>query len=756
MLSALDPAHLLALFPALPAWLDSIYYFILVVIGFSAIIFVHELGHFLAAKWAGVRVDRFAVGFGPRLFGYRPGEGLTFGNRPDYTADELVERRYGETDYCFKALPIGGYVKMMGQDDIIIDEKTNEMRISDDPRAFPNRPVSKRMVVVSAGVVFNLLFAAFLLMIVFMLGVEMRAPVIGEVSPDSPAYGLLKTGDRVLSINGDEIDSWDDIAEHAAVASDALHMKIVRDGKELPEPVVVEPRYDPRLKFRVIDVGIPKTTRRTAAARAYGDHPAVQKGDVITHVDGAPVSDFSEIAERFMLSKGRPLTVTVQRPEPNNPEKTTVVECLHRAELLLLPTNVSDPRGSGHLLGLEPRCVVERVMPGEPAALAENLDGGPAGLMAGDVVLQAGGTPKPTFQELLDEIARSEGNTMDFVVQRGDQPVRMRATPRRDTGEKKWLVGTVFLPEVNSAVIADVVPESASTVLHLPRGAQIVAVQGQPIRDWFDLCEAFFANAGKKVTLRFRSGADEIDAKMQIPGSVVSELGLSQVGRIYEIDGVDKATVKDADGKSREGYLPDPYVVRELLKERIGKAVDIVYAPNLHEATRTAKFAVTAENVDPWQMRTVYLVFDASGFADAMELVSAGGNPLLAMQKGVRWLQLKVKQMYQLMAQIAQRRVSTQTMAGPVGIVSVAVERARAGPVELLLFLAFLSMNLAVINFLPLPVMDGGLMVFLLIEKIKGKPLGMKTQMITTLVGLAAIVLIFIAVTIQDVTRLIR
>ena len=139
----------------MPGWLYNTLMFIKVLIGFSIIIFVHEAGHFLAAKWVGIRVDRFAVGFGTRLFGFRKGEGFTFGNRPEYSADELARKDYGETDYCFKVLPIGGYVKMLGQDDVIINDETGEVSLSDDPRAFTSRPVGHRMIVVSAGVLFN-------------------------------------------------------------------------------------------------------------------------------------------------------------------------------------------------------------------------------------------------------------------------------------------------------------------------------------------------------------------------------------------------------------------------------------------------------------------------------------------------------------------------------------------------------------------------------------------------------------------------
>lgn len=744
----------LALLPQLPAWLDTTLYVLLVVIGFSLIIFVHELGHFLAAKWAGVRVDRFAVGFGTRLFGYRRGEGLTFGNRPEYTAAELAERRYGETDYCFKALPIGGYVKMMGQDDIIIDEKTNEVRFSDDPRSFANRPVGKRMVVVSAGVVFNLLLAAVLLVVVFMIGLRMPAPIIGEVSPDSPAFGLLKTGDEVLAIDGAEVDSFGDLINYSVMSSGPLHMRIKRDGQVLDEDVVVEPRFDPRLRVRLLDVGRPKTTRRTAPAIPFGDRPAVQKDDVIIAVDGQPVTNYTEILEHFLLSKGRPLTVTVDRPDPAGGGRTIKVDCVHRGRLAIGPTNVGAPAGLENVLGLQPRRVVLRVEAQDPGARAENLDGGKPGFLIGDVVVQCGATPNPTYREILDEIARSEGRALDFTVERDGRRERLRVLPRWESTGARWLVGVAFPGEEDAVVVADVLPGSPAAALQMPRGARIVALDGKKVASWFDFCETAFALAGRDVTVRYRTGSDEVDGVLHVPGSIVNELGLAPGGLVFAIDGESKVSIKDAAGKARELFLPDPYALKAMLTERVGKTVSIEYSPTYRDAKRSESFTVSAENADPWQMRIRYAVFDEDGFEDATVIVSAEGNPLVALQMGGRWVRNMVLQIYQFISQIAQRRVGTQHVAGPVGIVSVAVERARAGPVDLMLFLAFLSVNLAVINFLPLPVMDGGLMVFLLIEKIKGKPLGIKTQMVTTVIGLAAILLIFIAVTVQDISRL--
>jgi len=131
LLAIVQPSESLLALSGLLQLLDRAWPFLVMLLGFSLIVFVHELGHFGAAKWAGVRVERFAIGFGREIFGFTK----------------------GETRYSFNILPLGGYVKMLGQEDF--DDKSKELIFKDDPRSFVNKPVARRMVIVSAGVVMN-------------------------------------------------------------------------------------------------------------------------------------------------------------------------------------------------------------------------------------------------------------------------------------------------------------------------------------------------------------------------------------------------------------------------------------------------------------------------------------------------------------------------------------------------------------------------------------------------------------------------
>jgi len=740
-----------------PGWLYTTISVVMVVIGFSIIIFVHELGHFLAAKWVGIRVDRFSVGFGPRLFGYRKGEGFTFGNRPEYKAEELAQKRYGETDYCFKVLAVGGYVKMLGQDDVIINEKTGEVSLSDDPRAFTNRPVGHRMTVVSAGVLFNLLFAAVLLMAVFLVGKDMPAPVIGWVHPDSPAQGQLFPGDRILEMDGRRVDSWFDIRIGSALGDETVRFKIERNGQVLDDEVEVATTEDPQSRLRTVNIEPLLTLRVTLDGTPVGDLPNLLQGDVITHVDGQPVESAVDILAVFSRSQGKVLRCTVERPDQRDPERSQTLECYQRAVLAVLPANLEAAREDNiiddcHVLGLRRRRIVGMAEPGAPADKA--------GFERGDIIAAWGTVLNPTYEEITNSIQANAGKATRVVVERCGVEKVLKVTPKRPFklfGQARAKVGLEFSMrgEEDKPIVADVVPDTPFAALNMPRGALLLAIDRQPVSNWFEVTEALKAAAGRTIELRYRSGSDEMVGHVDVPSSLVNELDLPPGAIVGSVDGETSVEVEAKPGGVTAMPLPgNPLALRELLKSKVGQTVTVRYSPllNADAAPIEKQFTVRTDNVDPWQLRVSYM-FDRLSFAPAMERVSAGGNPFKAIKMGVNFVVYQIWQVYRFLTKLADRSMSTRNVAGPVGIIGMAIEQAKAGLPELMFFLAFLSVNLAVINFLPMPVLDGGLMVFLLIEKIKGKPLSLKAQMVGTMVGLAAIILGLLFVTIQDIGR---
>lgn len=738
----------------LAAWAYNALMFLYVLIGFSFIIFIHELGHFLAAKWVGIRVDRFAVGFFTRIVGYRKGEGLTFGERPNYTPEQLAEKGWGETDYCLKILPFGGYVKMLGQDDVDVNEQTGQVKFTDDPRSFVNKSVGARMLVVSAGVIFNMLLAAALFMGVFLVGKQMPAPVLGELQPGGPAEkaGLLP-GDRILEINGRRADSYMDLRNAEILTSGPITLRVQRGGRELETPLIVTPQKLRNENIPSIGISPSMTTRFEADPTPVAGMPAPRKGDEVTHVDGVPVSSAIDIVRMAIESGGRIMRFTVQRPrDPDNPgSPRETVETYQQGHLYARPSNDDDvekaARETPSILGFVQRRWISQVEKGSPAEKA--------GLQKGDVIVEWGSVANPTYAEILDSISVSAGKPTPVTVERGGKLVQLEVTPKRpfslfSTPPPRAGV-SLTLGETSRPVVATVTPGTPAATLNLPRGAELVALDDKPVNDWYDVVAILRASAGRTISVRYRAGPDEAGGRLTVPSSLVNELSLSPAAAVTAVDG--ETSIRNESGETLR--LPGQAALRALLTERVGREVKIRYAILGLPGEKEAAFTVTRDNIDPWQLGVV-VIYPPEQFGVRTETVHASGNPLRAMWMGVKTTHYIMVNVYQTLNQVAKRNIGAESVSGPIGIFNVAISRAKAGLGELLFFLAFLSVNLAVLNFLPLPVVDGGLMVFLIIEKLKGSPVSVKTQVTTTLVGLALIAICFIYVTFQDITKLVN
>ncbi|MBI4003701.1 MAG: RIP metalloprotease RseP [Candidatus Omnitrophica bacterium] len=165
------------------------------------LVFVHEAGHFLVARWSGVRILRFSLGFGPKIFGWKR----------------------GETEYCVSWIPLGGYVKMAG-------EQRAEQR--QQPWEYLSKPIGTRAMIVFAGPLVNYLTAILSLWVVFMVGYPELLPIVGQVAKDMPAQTAgLQEGDRIRAIGGRPIRTWEEMTEliHAAPGR-AVTFQISREG----------------------------------------------------------------------------------------------------------------------------------------------------------------------------------------------------------------------------------------------------------------------------------------------------------------------------------------------------------------------------------------------------------------------------------------------------------------------------------------------------------------------------------------------
>ncbi len=749
------PDTLMNLSPSLLAEWDLIgilkmtWYVILMLIGFSVVIFVHELGHFAVAKWVGVRVERFAIGFGRELFGFT----------------------HGETRYSFNILPLGGYVKMLGQEDFVVD-KSGEWAVKADPRSFTHKPVGHRAAIVSAGVIMNVLFAAMLFMLVFMVGKDVVDNVIGQVLPGTPADAAgLRSGDRVVTIDGQDIDEFIDLKMAVVLADpgEPLDFTIERDGKV--QTLQVTPKFDKNENVQQVGIGNASTNKLRLAGVQPGipDEKQLKREDRIIRVGEFDDPDIFDVGLILLDARGKPVTVRVERPDPNDPDTLHEVDCLRRGRLFFVPTG--DPRTeTGHVLGLMPRRAIANIEPGSRAELAGAANPEDVGFELGDVVLAWGGISSPTFQECYESIQNNEERDIRVRVRRGDRELDLTVRPKADrNGLRKGrpMVGVSFMGQEDDRVVVaetvdavDGVPTPASA-LRLPRGSEIVAVDGEPVHDWYGLVDAFRAKAGRSVEIGYKYGDEPVrTGSMQIPGSLSTDLrdadgkpvDLPLSAVVLSVAGQQKVTARDAENNEKPFSVGGDRGLREALRAHIGETVEIGYRDRLTDEEKTAWMAVTADNIDPWARRVIY----EPGMLAAYPLIKKlqKSNPLEAMIVGGKKTYYFIAQAYMTMkAMLVTKTVGVEHVSGPVGIVKIGASAAEAGMLTLLYFLAMLSANLAVINFLPIPIDDGGLMVFLIIEKIKGKPISLKMQVATQIIGLALIISIFIYVTINDILK---
>jgi regulator of sigma E protease len=205
---------------------------LIVVLGI--LIFFHELGHYLVARYFNVGIEKFSLGFGPRLVG----------------------KTIGITDYRISAIPLGGYVKMVGEEpDADIDPE-------DIPISFTHKPVSKRICIVAAGPIFNVLLAVIIFFFIFQFsGLTILKPSVGEVLEDSPAYrGGLKKDDLIVAIDGVEVPTWEDMAKiiteskGKTLAISVRHEDAVRVVKVKPEIKIFKNIFDEDIERYVIGI----------------------------------------------------------------------------------------------------------------------------------------------------------------------------------------------------------------------------------------------------------------------------------------------------------------------------------------------------------------------------------------------------------------------------------------------------------------------------------------------------------------------
>ncbi len=271
---------------------------LLFIIVLGPLIFFHELGHFLVARLFGVGVEKFSLGFGPRLFG----------------------KKIGRTDYRLSLIPLGGYVKMVG------DEPDAKLPTEDLPFSFTHKHVAKRSLIVFAGPFFNAVLAVIIFCsILYFDGVESIVPVIRKIDANSPAEKAgLALNDRIAAINGKPVESWHDINDIFDESSGGpTQLDILRDRTSLKIELTPTKAYYtnvygddiPYFEFGIS--GIPEAL--AIVGMVMEKMPAgiagMKTGDRILEIDGQPVTYWLEMQKLVTGSDGKTMRFKVQRQD---------------------------------------------------------------------------------------------------------------------------------------------------------------------------------------------------------------------------------------------------------------------------------------------------------------------------------------------------------------------------------------------------------------------------------------------------------
>ena len=287
--------------------MDYIIYFALTI---GILVFVHELGHFLAAKIAGMRAEVFAIGYGRRLFGYNKITGFTTGPLPkDWDGQ-------GHTDYRISMLPLGGYVKISG----MIDESFDTEFANSEPKPYEFRAKStiKKMFVISAGVMMNLTLTILILWgINFFQGKQIiDSTDVGFVQEDTPAAQAgFQTGDKVLYISGKQTNNWEDIVNNLLIKNIGRDVKVtvLRNGEEvilnIPKELVAENAQKSFfLPFGHTQPYISEVMKNSPAEAAD-----IKNGDIFLEMNGVKLNSSQEAIDIITSNPEKELPLVMLR-----------------------------------------------------------------------------------------------------------------------------------------------------------------------------------------------------------------------------------------------------------------------------------------------------------------------------------------------------------------------------------------------------------------------------------------------------------
>jgi regulator of sigma E protease len=693
----------------------------MVAIGLGAVVFVHELGHFLVAKACGVKCEKFMIGFD--IGGYK------------------ISRRWGETLYGIGIVPLGGYVKMLGQDDdpahiaeqmqrsqvdansadAVPVEGPNGEKYYVDRRSYLAKSVPQRMAIISAGVIMNIIFAFIFAVVAYGMGVKYVPSVVSETAPGSPAWqARLEPGDEIVKL-GERVNPTFMQLMGGVTLGDTengipCEVRRAADGKV--QALTLKPRQMPG-QLAMIGVSSPQSLVLSDRQATFSNSPAAEArllgaagnetaggeknellgGDKIVKVGETAVANYRELAAVLAREPEKALEITVERGAKDDGSESGKTET-EETETLRFEVPARKLRDLGLVMKMGPVSAIQADSPAAAAGIEvsdviDSVDGKPAG--------EVGGWTPDSLPDLMRQAAVQQ-REVELVVLRTakgssePQRVTLKITPR---------VPTMYYTDVPLAA---------------PQGVEALGIAYRVTNE----VQSVVAG-GPAAAANVKSGDRILKAKVPLP-------------------------------KAKDGRMPKPLKL-DLEKDSASwtalvESVQFLAPETGIELTvegpasgaESREVTITPTNVDNayypprgFVFQPVRKVRTAATFSD--QLSYGLDETVDALTMVVRFL----------------RKLGTQvpaTMLGGPGMIAAAAGGAASeGLSSLLIFLTMLSANLAVINFLPIPLLDGGHMMFLAYEGLRGRPANERVVVALHTAGFVFIISLMLFVIGLDIQR---
>lgn len=734
---------------------------VLVVLGVNMLVIVHEFGHFIVARMCGVRCDKFYIWFD--AYGFK-----------------LFSFKKGDTEYGLGWLPLGGYVKMLGQEDnpggiqaeidrAKAENAEKESELSDEekkergekikelenqlyaPDSYLAKNVFQRMAIISAGVIMNIIFAVVCATGAALMGTPETSAKVGFVSPGSPAWlAGMQPGDEIVAIGENEKPIFSSILV-ACMDRKELEFKVVRPGSQEPEILRITPRVDKGALTPMIGVG-PSPSLQLAetsdnrpyelsfdeneTARIIEALGALKGTEQLVSMNNQPVSSPADYLRLSNLFINQPVEYVFAPTINKRGGEAVVDESKDKITVILPPERAADigvRLTMGEIVEIRPNSVAEKA-----GLIAQEVDENGEIVKHGDVILEIDNEPvldPLTFPYTIFNLTGREtslagsddaSNTSAFrsivlTVERDgariEVPVTLpRVAPYGGLSDRRGVLAsdTLGVAYQVKPVVAGV--DGSVMLTKSPLGGVLVGLKASIANPGSDAPESlrstFKTLVGKGVD-KFEKGA-----LVDVTWKAEAKAGNLDLGAVTWF-----STVLP--------YLPNGTPVVATVACRDGEETTIET-----KVKREGEAFVASRGL----LFGVDAVYQRAGsFGEALSF-------------GVDKTIEAASQVFVFLKNVG-KNVSAKALGGPGLIVGTAYEAAGRNDGVFLLFLCLISANLAVVNFLPIPVLDGGHMVFLLYEAITRRKPNEKIQIGLSYVGLILILSLMGWVIFLDVMR---